>query len=119
MNVYVITLSLGVGVAVLGLWTMLVLRRQVPELEAGVPSIRFHIAAEAGMAVLLVAGGLALLADVAWGPPLAAAALGAALYSTVNSPGYYADKRLWPAVAVFLVLAALIGVAVVALATAS
>jgi len=111
----VIGLSLGAGVAVLGLWIVLVVRRQVPELQAGVPSIRFHIAAEVGMALLLLAGGIALIADVAWGVPLVAAALGAALYSTVNSPGYYADQRLWPPVAMFLVLAVLIGVALVVL----
>lgn len=112
---YAIGLSLGVGVAILGLWIVLVVRRQVPELQDEVPSIRFHIAAEVGMALLLLAGGVALIVDAAWGVPLTAAALGAALYSTVNSPGYYADRRLWPPVVMFLVLALLIGAALAVL----
>ena len=67
------------------------------------------------MAVLLLGGAVGIIVDAAWGTLLAATALGAALYSTVNSPGYYADQRAWPAVAMFLALALLIGVAVVLL----
>lgn len=43
---YPIVISLGVGIAILGLWSMLLARRQVPEVRAGLASMRFHLAAE-------------------------------------------------------------------------
>jgi len=106
--------SAALGIAVLGLWGSMIARHAVPELADGRPSIRFHIGAEliTGAALLL---GAALLA-VADGPVarmIDAAALGAILYSTVNSPGYYADQDNQPMVAIFgiLTLAALGGLA--------
>ena len=38
--------------------------------------------------------------------------LGAALYSTINSPGYFADRRQLPIVVLFLALALCIGAAI-------
>lgn len=113
MDWFVILVCIGIGLAIVGLWTMLIVRRQVPELQAGLPSIRFHIAAEIGAALVLVTGGVALAVGTPWAEGLAAAGLGATLYSTVNSPGYYADRSEWPTVRMFagltlLALAALI-----------
>lgn len=116
MNWFVISVSVGIGLAILGLWTMLLVRRQVPELQAGLPSIRFHIAAEVGTAIALVVGGVALAVDTSWAAVMAAAGLGAALYSTINSPGYYADKRAWSTVGMFAVLAVLVLTALILLA---
>lgn len=66
------------------------------ELATGQRAIKFHIAAE-------YAG---------WGPPLAIAGLGAALYSSVNSPGYYADLGKPRMVVAFGVLATLLSLAI-------
>lgn len=114
MDWFVTLVSVGIGLAMIALWTMLIVRGQVPELQANLPSIRFHIAAEMGTGLALVAGGLALAVDTPWGPGLAAAGLGATVYSTVNSPGYYADRSEWSMVAVFAVLALLALIALVA-----
>ena len=108
---YVIGVSLGVGTAIAGLWAMLIGRHQVPELEAGTPSIRFHIAAELRTATLLIVAGIGLWMDAGWATTLAAGAIGAALYSCVASPGYYADRGEWPLVAMFGGLAVLLAVA--------
>ena len=108
---YVIGVSLGVGTAIAGLWAMLIGRHQVPELEEGKPSIRFHIAAELLTAGLLLVAGLGLWNDASWAPTLAAAAIGAAMYSCIASPGYYADRGQWGLVAMFAALATLLAVA--------
>jgi hypothetical protein len=92
VNAFAIVVCLGVGLAMLGLWTVLVARGQVPELDEGKPSIRFHIAAEVLTGVSLIAGAVGLWSGASWGPVVAAAALGAALYSCIASPGYYADR---------------------------
>ncbi len=47
-----------------------------------------HWIAEYGTAAALVAGALGLLAATKWGPPLAAIALGALFYTSVNSLGW-------------------------------
>lgn len=110
MLVIPIATSAVLGIAVLGLWGGLIARHAVPELAEGRPSIRFHIGAEVITAVALLVGALLLaVADGPFARMVDAAALGAILYSTINSPGYYADKDDQPMVAIFgiLTLAAL------------
>lgn len=100
-------LQIGVGVAIVGLWTMLLATRQVPQIPAGNRDIWFHLTAELLTAALLIAAGAWLLStgtDAA--RLLSAFALGALLYTTINSPGYYADRGEWPTVAMFAVLMA-------------
>ncbi len=98
-----------VGAGILLLWPVLILAGEVPELEAGQRDILFHIAAEAVTGVLLVVGGVLLLRGGAGGARMVSAfALGALLYTGINSAGYYAELGEWlPAVL-------LVGVAVVA-----
>lgn len=97
--------QLFVGVGMIGLWIALVLTRQVPQIPAGNRDIWFHLAAELLTAVLLVAGGITLQvsgSDAA--RTISGFALGALLYTTLNSPGDYADRSEWPAVVMFAVL---------------
>lgn len=107
-----------VGVAILGLWTMLLATRQVPEISAGRRDIWFHITAEVAIAaLLLVAGTWWLVGATSPARTLSAFALGGLLYTTINSPGHYAQERNRPAVAMFALLACLTvaaGLAVVA-----
>ena len=106
-----------VGLAIAGLWASLLLTRQVPQIAEGRRDILFHLGAELLTAVLLVvAGGAVLLAGGQGATVLAALAGGALLYTTINSPGYYADLGQWPVVAVFAVLAAATVAVLVALA---
>jgi hypothetical protein len=108
-------LVLGVGIA--GLWTVLLATRQVPELTDGSRAIRFHLAVEYLTAVLLVAGGLALLlVGGSTAAVLSGVALGALLYSAINSPGYYADQGRRDMVVFFgVVVAATVGAVAVLL----
>jgi hypothetical protein len=95
------------GAAMIGIWALLLAARRVPELAAGDLEIRFHLAAEVLAALVLVGGGIALLADGGrTAQVLAAAGLGALGYTAINSTGYYAQRREWPPVILFAVLAA-------------
>lgn len=95
-----------IGVAIIGLWVMLLATRQVPQIPAGNRDIWFHLTAELLTAALLAGAGTWLLTtgtDAA--RTLSAFALGALLYTTINSPGYYADRQEWSMVTMFVVLA--------------
>jgi hypothetical protein len=117
MDWFVIGVSIGVGLSIASLWSTLLLRRQVPELALNLPSIRFHLTAELLASIGLLVGGIGMLLHAPWGTVIAAVALGAALYSTINSPGYYADRRQLPIVVLFLVLAFVIAAAIAFLVT--
>jgi hypothetical protein len=96
--------QLLVGAGIAGLWPVLLLTGQVPEVTAGQIDIWFHIAAELGAACLLLAAGVALLRRSARARMLSALALGALAYTVVNSAGYYAQTDDWAPVVVFGVL---------------
>lgn len=98
----------AIGVSVIGWWTMAAATNRIPELEEGRIDIVFHIAAELVMAALLIAGGVS---SIRHGRTLTTTmishlALGTLLYSSINSPGYFAEQRAWRAVGMFAVLGA-------------
>lgn len=105
MDIYVAAYCLSVGAAILGLWTMLFARGQVPETQSAPWSLAFHLVAETLMALTLPAGAWALWRG-AVAPPSAWVGLGMAAYSVINSAGYYAQRRAWGPVALFAVLLA-------------
>jgi hypothetical protein len=85
-----------VGAGILLLWPVLIVAGEVPELEAGQRDIWFHIAAEVVTGALLVVGGTSLLRGGATGARVVSAvALGALLYTGINSAGYYAELGQW------------------------
>lgn len=90
-----------VGVAVAGLWAVLLVAGRVPEVQDGRVDIWFHVASELTMAGLLVTAGAAMLRRAERAVLLSALALGWLGYSAVNSPGYYAQAGDWAAVGMF------------------
>lgn len=90
-----------VGGSVVGLWSVLLLTSQVPEVQAGQVDIWFHLAAELAMAGLLVGAGWAVLRRTRWARRLSAVALGLLAYSVINSSGYYAESDDWAMVGMF------------------
>ncbi|MFH1329260.1 MAG: hypothetical protein ABIJ48_01170 [Actinomycetota bacterium] len=92
---YVTVVSLFIGAGMAGFWSLAVVARKVPEIQAGRVDIRFHVAAEYATALALLAGGAAVLADhhAAWSVGLSSLALGLLVYTRIASPGYYAEKR--------------------------
>ena len=101
-----------VGASIAGLWATLVATGQVPEIDQGRVDIWFHLAAELLTAGLLVAAGLAVVRGSSRGQTLSAVALGALAYTTLNSPGYYAESGDWPLVGLFALLFAATVVAI-------
>lgn len=102
--------AIVIGVAMIAQWTVTIVKGQVPTPEQdpvagrGFWDMMFHWAAEFLTAMALVVAGVALLADWGWALPLYLVAMGMLLYSLINSPGYFAQLRQWPMVAVFGVM---------------
>jgi len=53
--------AIVIGIGILGLWLMLYLTRQIPELNTEPVAIAFHITAETTMGILSLLSGIFLL----------------------------------------------------------
>ncbi len=93
--------ALAVGLLMIGQWIASLVTGNVPELATAPLEIGFHLAAEILTALALVLAGLAILKKLRWGRTLFLVAGGMALYSIINSPGYFAQRGQWPVVALF------------------
>jgi hypothetical protein len=58
-------------------------------------AMRFHLGAELLTAGAWIASGIGLLTGALWGPGLGLFAFDALIYSVINSPGYFAQRREW------------------------
>lgn len=105
--------QLVIGVSILVFWAVFISTGRVPEIEAGERGIWVHVAAESITGLLLAAAGLLSTRHPA--RLLSALALGALLYTSINSPGYYVDLEEWPMVVMFGVLFGITAVAIVML----
>jgi hypothetical protein len=99
--------SVFIGIAMLGMWTGLLVSGQVPELETEPISTSFHIFAEFLTATLLITGGFGLLTNRSWGFQVYLVSMGMLLYAVLNACGYYAQKNEWVMGYMFMVLALL------------
>lgn len=93
-----------VGSLIILQWIFFLATGSVPELENARWEIGFHISAEVLLALALLIGGIAALKSMRWGEKVLLVALGMAIYSEINSPGYFAQRGEWPLVAMFAVL---------------
>jgi hypothetical protein len=82
-------------------WTMSYLTHQIPELKTEPIRIGFHLAAEMATALCLIASGIGLLAGAAWALPCFLVAAGMLLYTSIVSPGYFAQGGQWGWLAMF------------------
>ena len=98
---YLAIVPILIGLGMLGFWCGAIVTRAVPEINSGEIEIWFHIAAEVATGVLLVAGGISVLADGAATPSvvLSSLSLGMLVYTLIASPGYYVERaevsRVW------------------------
>jgi len=76
----------------------------VPEFRTTPWAIGFHMAAELLLALALLITGIATLRLKPWGRKTLLVALGMAIYSEINSPGYFAQLGQWALVVMFAVL---------------
>ncbi len=90
-----------VGLLIFGQWAFFLITRQVPELKTERVRVLFHISDEFLTAAVLIASGVGLLAQQSWATAIYPVALGMLLYTIIVSSGYFAQKRIWPIVAMF------------------
>ena len=96
-----------VGALMIVQWAFFIITGQVPELQTEPFRIAFHLAAEGATAVLLILAGIGLLRSRRWSRGLGLVAFGSLVYTSIVSPGYFAQLGQWPLVAMFAVLLAL------------
>jgi hypothetical protein len=93
--------SILVGILMIGQWGFFLGTGQVPELQTELIRIAFHLAVELITAIMLVFGGYLLLKKTSLSKQLALVAAGMLLYTTIVSPGYFAQLGEWPIVIMF------------------
>lgn len=93
-----------VGVLIILQWIFFLVTGAVPELQKTPLAFGFHISAELLLALALITGGIALLRSTSWGKKTLLVALGMAIYSEINSPGYFAQLGQWAFIVMFAVL---------------
>jgi len=96
--------ALVVGFGMIVQWSMSYLAGQIPELHSEPIRIGFHLAAEMTTALCLVASALGLIFKQAWGTPLFIVADGMLFYTSIVSPGYFAQKGQWGWLVMFSVI---------------
>ena len=98
--------AIGVGVTILGLWSVLLATGKVPELTTAPLEVGVHLLAEFATALGLLLAGVARSQGWQWTDRPFPFALGTLLYTTTNSAGYYAGLGAWGLVAGFGLLTA-------------
>ncbi len=108
---------LGVGALMVVQWAyfLTIARKDHPGVEEEAMNLRFHLVAEGLCAGALIAGGLGVLADASWGVSVSLVALGMLIYTVINSPGYFAQRREWRMVGMFAVLLVLAVISLIAI----
>ena len=87
--------SILVGIGMIVQWSLSYINGQIPELKTEPIRIGFHIAAEMATAVMLLVAGIGLLLYLSWGGSLFLVAVGMLLYTSIVSPGYFAQQGQW------------------------
>jgi len=105
----------AVALSMLGLWAMLYLTGNIPELETQPAFIAMHVAAEYATASMLLVAAFALARRREEARRLLFLAMGMLVYTLMVSPGYYMDTSDWAFVSMFVILLAM----AVALTTAA
>lgn len=96
--------SIGLGLAVIALWTMILASGPLPE---GPRELAFHLASELIMALGCIASGVFLLRNHRLSGAANATAHAMVVYSTLNAAGYYLERGAAGATAAMTLLALL------------
>jgi hypothetical protein len=106
---------ISLGALMFGQWGFFLAAGAVPELKTEPVRIGFHLASELVTAVCLLVGGIALLRGKTWARSAALIAAGMLAYTSIVSPGYFAQQGQWPLVIMFALILILDGVSVAAI----
>ena len=100
-------------------WSVFLLSGNVPELRTEPFRIGFHLAAELLTARVLIVSGTGALAAKHWARPLLLVGVGLLVYTSIASPGYFAQRGGMEFVLMFAVVLALTGAAIVSVLKSS
>ena len=87
--------AIVVGIGMIAQWTMSYKARNIPELQTEPIRIYFHISAEMLTAVCLIISGIGMLVQKNWARLLFLISSGMLFYTSIVSPGYFAQKGQW------------------------
>lgn len=93
-----------IGVGIIGLWIMLLLTNQVPELETEPWSITTHLIIEIVMALFALWTGISIIKQLSYWNRLILFTNGLLTYSVVNSSGYYGDLGQFSMMIMFAII---------------
>ena len=96
--------GISIGTLIILQWILFIVTGSVPEFQTTPWAIGFHMTAELFLALALLGSGIAILRAKPWGEKGLLVALGMAIYSEINSPGYFAQLGQWTLVAMFALL---------------
>jgi len=90
-----------VGTGMIAQWTLSYVKEQIPELQTEPIRIKFHIAAELLTAAFLMVAGIGLLISMPWATSLYLISVGMLFYTSMVSPGYFAQQGQWSWLIIF------------------
>lgn len=90
-NRLIVIYTMFIGLSMVGLWIMLLITGQVPELSTTPFTAVTHISAELTTGFLLLLTGLGLIRNRMWANRMLPFSLGMLLYAVVQAIGYYID----------------------------
>ena len=96
--------GISVGLLIILQWVFFIATDSVPEFQTTPWTIGFHMMAELLLALALLMSGITTLRVKPWGEKALLVALGMAIYSEINSPGYFAQLGQWALVVMFALL---------------
>jgi hypothetical protein len=96
--------GISIGTLIILQWILFTVTGSVPEFQTTPWAIGFHMTAELFLALALLGSGIAILQAKPWGEKGLLVALGMAIYSEINSPGYFAQLGQWALVVMFALL---------------
>jgi len=96
--------SVVVGLSMIAMWSSFHLTNAIPELKTEPIRVSFHIAAEVATGVCLIAGAFGLYRNKDWGVKAFLVSMGMLLYTSIVSPGYYAQRGVMEFVLMFAII---------------
>ncbi len=102
--------SILIGIAVIAMWTMILLTQAPPE---GNTELTFHLLSEFIMAFLCLFSGILMLRNKPIGKFLNVLGLGMVIYSVLNAAGYYGETNELQMMIMFIILIILTSIATI------
>jgi len=98
------TYSMLVGLSMIAMWSTFYFTNAIPELKTEPIRVSLHITAEIATGVCLITGAFGLYRNREWGVKAFLVSMGMLLYTSIVSPGYYAQKGVTEFVLMFAII---------------